>query len=843
MWACDALVSIQPLSVTPSGFDVVEPEGGTLSVAVSAPSSWEVECAADWIEADPNRGQGSKDSELVILTILENSTPNQRTGQVIVICGDQKKTIIITQSGASSQDKPDPQTTEIGQITKDGTYLVQGTVVACGNEAYVLADDSGAIVVYGSNHGRSLMEVVKVEGAVSRHQGYDTNALQIKATSTSVLSTNAEWQHSPQPLTASSFDALIGKTASCIDVNFEGVLTIDRTYVNVRPDGASRTSSFKYVSYEDYVSLDSQTVMVSAFIVGTYNYLYILPYNVSVKEKAWEVCGSHNDWGSGIEMKKVGDKWVADNVSFKSGSEHEFKLRFGKEWSDGDFGYSGSNEIYMMSNTYCNVVSNGRNIPIAAGTYDILFDPSAQKVYAMNPGADISTATQAGQKPTVPDGCTPISSIVSSGNYSVQGTVVAVASKAYIVADYSGALMIYGSGHNRSVGDVVMLTGAVSRYNNDVKNVLQMQNPTTQLISTGATWNYSPQPLSYYELDSMVNGTASCLEVSLTAVLARSGNYLKFNVEGASYQADFYYIDSAVYSYIKDGSTIAFKGYVVGTGGCLKVLPYEVTVVSDPVVEEPKDSDPRGKKWMELPATNTSGLGYYYHSFPLNGKTYRNYSFGWDDSNKVAIWVAYPLCKLYTDSYNDKNNRHEEYFLQDPLLGGTSPMPGSGYAGSYDRGHQIPSADRQCSELANGQTYYGTNMTAQSNPLNGGPWAQLEKYVRDFANSSSDTTYVVTGCYVKDSNEWETDTYGMNIKVPTAYYKAVLVLKNGNWTGGAYWTPHVGYSSSYTGWAISIDELENKIGVDLYVNLPEMIGESAAAAIEAAKPGNPKWWR
>lgn len=82
----------------------------------------------------------------------------------------------------------------------------------------------------------------------------------------------------------------------------------------------------------------------------------------------------------------------------------------------------------------------------------------------------------------------------------------------------------------------------------------------------------------------------------------------------------------------------------------------------------------------------------------------------------------------------------------------------------------------------------------------------------------------------------------MNIKVPTAYFKAVLVLTNGNWTGGAYWTPHVGYSSNDTDLAISIDDLENKIGIDLYVNLPGKIGDSAASAIEADRPGNSKWW-
>ena len=855
MCSCDTLVSLQPLSVAPSEFDVVEAKGATLSFAVTAPSSWTVECPADWIVADPGSGLGAKDSEPVFLIISENSTPRQRIGIVTVVCGEQKKTIIITQSGSTSQENPDSdpdpgqdqdsQLTPIGQITTNGTYSIQGTVVACAGEAYVLADDTGAIVVYGSNHGRSLMEVVKAQGSVTRHQGYDTNAFQMTTTSVTPISTGATWQYSPQDLDASSFDALIGKAASCIDVKFEGVLTVDRTYINVTPEGATKTSSFKYVSSEDYTDLDGQTVIVSAFVVGTRNYLYILPYDVSVKETAWEVCGSHNSWGNGIEMEKVGDKWVAYNVLFKTGSDHEFKLRFGKEWGNGEFGYAGSSEIYMTSNTYCSLVGTGNvsNIPIAAGTYDIWLDPVAQKVYVMRPGDNIAVATQAGSKPVLPDGCVAISSIVSAGNYTVQGTVVAVAMKAYIVADYSGALMVYGAGHNRSLGDVVKLTGAVSRYKDDVKNVMQMNNAAVQLISTGATWSYAPVQIDGYDLNGMVNGTASCHEVSLTGVLARSESYLNFDVEGAVHQATFYYIDNALYSDIANGSTVSFKGYVVGTETYLKIIPYEVTVVSGPAVEVPKDSDPRGKKWMELPATNTSGLGYYYHSFPLNGKTYRNYSFGWDDSNKVAVWVAYPLCRLYTDSYNGKNNRHEEYFLQDPLLGNASPMPGTGYAGSYDRGHQIPSADRQCSELANGQTYYGTNMTAQSNPLNGGPWAQLEGYVRDFAKSSSDTTYVVTGCYVKDSSEWETDSYGMSIKVPTAYFKAVLVLKNNTWTGGAYWTPHVGYSGDYIGWAISIDELENKIGIDLYVNLPEKIGESAAAAIEAAKPGDSKWWR
>ena len=135
--------------------------------------------------------------------------------------------------------------------------------------------------------------------------------------------------------------------------------------------------------------------------------------------------------------------------------------------------------------------------------------------------------------------------------------------------------------------EVVKLTGAVSRYKDDLRNVFQMNNADVQLISTGATWPYGPEQIDGYDLNGMVNGTASCHEVSLTGVLARSGSYLNFDVEGAVHQASFYYIDNALYSDIANGSTVSFKGYVVGTETYLKIIPYEVTVVSGPAVDVP----------------------------------------------------------------------------------------------------------------------------------------------------------------------------------------------------------------------------------------------------------------
>ena len=41
---------------------------------------------------------------------------------------------------------------------------------------------------------------------------------------------------------------------------------------------------------------------------------------------------------------------------------------------------------------------------------------------------------------------------------------------------------------------------------------------------------------------------------------------------------------------------------------------------------------------------------------------------------------------------------------------------------------------------------------------------------------------------------------------------------------------------------MSIDQLEAKLGIDLFVNLPAVIGEADAAAVEAEDPKTQQWW-
>lgn len=247
--------------------------------------------------------------------------------------------------------------------------------------------------------------------------------------------------------------------------------------------------------------------------------------------------------------------------------------------------------------------------------------------------------------------------------------------------------------------------------------------------------------------------------------------------------------------------------------------------------------------WLELPAMDNPNLGYYTHSFDMNGKTYRNYSFGWSQKDRVAFWVAYPLCKFYT---NGDSGRTNDWNL-DPLLGEDSAAPFGGYAGDYARGHQLPSADRQCCYEANSQTFYGTNIVPQLNAHNEKIWADLENKVRGYANAS-DTTYVVTGVMVSASGKIEKDSHGNDVTVPDAFFKAVLKYSKsstlGTWNAAAFYLEHRAYTGSIgKEHSMSVDELEAMTGIDFFVNLPAKIGESQAAKIEAADPADSSvWW-
>ena len=270
-------------------------------------------------------------------------------------------------------------------------------------------------------------------------------------------------------------------------------------------------------------------------------------------------------------------------------------------------------------------------------------------------------------------------------------------------------------------------------------------------------------------------------------------------------------------------------------------------------VPVPEGGDGEGAEvrtgWLELPARSSDdGLDFYSRACSIDGKALRNYSFYWDYTNRVSRWVAYPLCAVYLG-----DSGRSEAWGYDPLLPAAKQQNVSGgykegNCGWYARGHQLPSADRTASYTLNATTFYGTNMTPQDNDFNGGVWATLEGKIRSWA-TSSDTLYVVTGCVPEGSENYVVDRSSNRITVPTAYFKAVLRYKKGSTLGrggymaAAFWYDHEGFPRVFSkSESMSVRALEQKLGYDLFVNLPAKVGESAAEAIENENPASVNWW-
>lgn len=252
--------------------------------------------------------------------------------------------------------------------------------------------------------------------------------------------------------------------------------------------------------------------------------------------------------------------------------------------------------------------------------------------------------------------------------------------------------------------------------------------------------------------------------------------------------------------------------------------------------------------WLELPSiTGTEDyVGKFYGSGGEVG-TNRNYSYNYSYSWYGCLWVAYPLAPEHTSgsastsSWSYNPNIGSSYQVDVASKSYTTNYDNS----TYSRGHQIPNADRKSDDTMNLQTYYVTNQTPQiQNKFNGTIWSSLEQAVRSEVTSFADTVYVATGACYRKAGGSETVSYltaastsinPQSLPIPNYYWKALLKVKRSgdtvvNATAIGFWFDHKGYDDNkYANYAVSVDEIEEYTGFDLFTNLPSALQTSAEA--------------
>lgn len=252
--------------------------------------------------------------------------------------------------------------------------------------------------------------------------------------------------------------------------------------------------------------------------------------------------------------------------------------------------------------------------------------------------------------------------------------------------------------------------------------------------------------------------------------------------------------------------------------------------------DDDEEGNTRKNAWAEIPE-HKSNTNYEYvtHYVTVDGKKIRNYSMCYDKSHKAALWVAYPLHKCYqgelgrTEEWTYDPDIDEQYQIYVRKAYEEHPK--------YDRGHQIPSADRTRTREMNAQTFYFTNQTPQiGQGFNQSIWVTLEDKIRK-SYMCTDTLYVVTGAYFANSNTKATDNNGIKVDVPTHYFKILLRTKSGmsgKWVNNCtaselqtigFWFENRIYSDSQVTKAVckNVSEIEKLTGFTFFPNIPDEV--------------------
>lgn len=236
---------------------------------------------------------------------------------------------------------------------------------------------------------------------------------------------------------------------------------------------------------------------------------------------------------------------------------------------------------------------------------------------------------------------------------------------------------------------------------------------------------------------------------------------------------------------------------------------------------------------METPQVLTNGSTVLLSHFTQEGgKDVLCYSVEYDKAKLHSRWVAF---RFDGNTRARTVSRSDEPFADDPDLPDNLKIGTNGFGYNYNRGHLCASSDRLYSRNANTVTFYMSNMSPQLGSFNQAYWITLENLVQKLGrdNTFADTLYVVKGGTVKDDQikEWLTRPNGKKVAVPQYYFMALLKVKNGVYSSIAFWMEHKDYGydfnnqaplSDIAGDALSVNELEEKTGINFFPNLTKI---------------------
>lgn len=875
-------------------------EGGTVSINITSNVYWTITSGvADWIKFSPSVGMGTKS----VTIIAEENTGKERMVELQVMTVSQKnvKTITIKQDGVTA-----PKYTSLSDVrnmykgtdyTITSDVLVKASVISnymsvengglnnyTSKKAIVVSDGTCGIQLYCSedNTKFALGDEVEINLKNQKLSVYNNGPLQVNGLPLANITKIGTNKLAPKEITAAQFmtgdyesmyvaikevqiaAADMGKTfatsSSHTSINFvaktgETFVIFSSKYSSFLetkvPTGSGvlkgistkfgETMQISITSLEDYAGLTGARFSVSGGDAQT----------KTISEVRALYKGTDKKITDNIEIEGtiISNYREADNGGLNNSTSLKTIVI-----SDGEAGL----QLYCSSNNTEFAKGDKVRINLKDQTLSVYQDGALQ----IN-GLPLDNISKIGTSTITPKEITAAELL--TGKYES----VYVAVKDVEVIDDDLDKTFASSDEHRSIG-VISKTGETfeifsSKYSSYRDEKVPQGSGTLKGIAgkfgtkyqisftskedyaglTGARFYTGPRFSLEFETIE-VGGDAGEFEVNLAsnvewnATSSDAGVTLSQNSGNASKVLTIKYNDNPS-STAKRTITITFTTDDASvTNKTLKLVitqePYQL-LVSDAVLP-----------WLELPEVKEKeGFAYISHDTELNGKTVRNYSMWFDSNNRYANWVAYPLYTAImgsgsrTDAWN--------YDPKVPERCQAELFKSFGVSG-YDRGHQLPSADRLCSDATNESTFYFTNMTAQNSSLNQNIWGNLEGKIRSWV-SSVDTLYVVTGAVAQTKEDatinYLKDNKGRDVAIPKAYFKVILKYDknstvNSGYSAIGFWFENKSYSYSYinatnTTNVKSVKDIEDLTGLDFFHNLDDKIETVVESSYDASSWG------
>lgn len=273
-----------------------------------------------------------------------------------------------------------------------------------------------------------------------------------------------------------------------------------------------------------------------------------------------------------------------------------------------------------------------------------------------------------------------------------------------------------------------------------------------------------------------------------------------------------------------------------GTGGGTAATPRGITAGTDaqPVA---------GDNSNDLFGNPSGADNVKPDDFLLNQSYYvESYS----SSRGTPNWVSW---HLDATNITGAASRQDNFAGFTGLPTGAFQVQSTSYSGSgFDRGHNVPSADRTSSVNANSATFLMTNMIPQAPQNNQQTWNNLEGYLRTKVLEGNEV-YIIMGSYgaggVGSAGTGVVTTIaGGKVTVPSNVWKIAVIIPAGNDDISrvsattrviAVNTPNINtISTDWKQYRVTVRDIEKATGYNLLSRLPQNVQDAVETKVDTA---------